>query len=114
MSYLPTGTALRQRRGIPTHNDGAVVIHTGLSVVTACGHIVDIVRDPATKTATVCVKALAYIVPGSDQCDLVQAANMLAERARRFFGTEWTVVPWTPAPDPALKTAGHIPQTIHI
>lgn len=95
MYDVPTGLTNR-KRGIPNYNDGAVVIHTGLSIVTACGHKVDLVRDASTKTATVRVQKIPHVVPGSDECNLVEATDILAERARRFLGAGWTIVKWTP------------------
>ena len=97
-------TGLKQR-GIPTHNSGAVVIHTGLSVVTSCGHVIDLVRDTATKTATVRVTRPDHALPESDH-SLVEAANMLAARAQRCLAG-WTVVRWAPP----RKVAGYIDES---
>ena len=99
MYHVPTDTIKRYRSGIPTDNYGAVVIHTGLSVVTACGHRIDLVRDASAKVATVRVRQIACAALGADECNVTEAADMLAERARRFLGAGWTVVPWKPQED---------------
>lgn len=83
-------------RGIPAKNDGAVVINTGLSVMTTCGHTVDLVRDETSKVAIVRVALTKCTGTAAEQYDLMSAADMLTQRAKRFLGPGWTVVPWQP------------------
>ena len=91
-------------RGIPDddHRD-IIVIHTGLSVI-VCGHLVDIRRDDQRKIATVQVSVIpGYKVTGLEQSILQGTADQLAQRAQRFLGMGWKIVPWV---SPQEKVAG--------
>lgn len=71
-----------------------MAIHTGLSVIVA-GHLIELKRDEKRKTATVIVTSLnGRTATGTDAHALVVAADLLTERARRFFGRQWTVIQW--------------------
>ena len=57
MYEVPTVTDRRSRRERHVTDDGAVVTHTGLSVITR-GYMIDVVRDTAAKVAVVRVVAV--------------------------------------------------------
>ena len=71
-----------------------MAIHTGLSV-TVVGHIISLDRDEKTKRATIVVTLIkGHITTGLEGPAIKVAADLLAQRARRFLGREWTVVEW--------------------
>ena len=113
MYEVLTRTDRRSRRGHHVHDDGAVVTHTGLSVITR-GYMIDVVRDTAAKVAVVRVVAVDadHPPPQVDQQDLKVAADTFAERVIRYLGSEWNVVRWEPQVNEAQpnRVAGYISE----
>jgi len=85
------------RKGIPGQNYIMREIHRGLSMLVR-GCLIDIHRDQARKVATVRVARVTAVMTPQDQIEVFKAADVLAERARRFLGVKWTVVGWAPPP----------------
>lgn len=123
----------RYYKGVPSRNGGDIVVYTGLSVTTACGHTITLHRDPSTNTAEVVVSATKgrSSVGVVDEDALTRAVEIFVARARRFLGMNWTVVSWDgevvgddalPAPEvqeePArpmpTKVAGYISPSCHL
>lgn len=83
----------------------AMSIHTGLSV-TVAGHLIALDRNETTLTAKVVVTVInGHNVTGLEQEAVKLAADLLAERARRFLGLNWTVIPYNPPRDYAKRGA---------
>lgn len=78
-------------------DEGSVMaIHSGL-VVTCCGHRIDISRDELRKVAVVQVWLIdGHTATGLELSAVKVAADLLAERAQRFLGQDWTVARWVP------------------
>ena len=83
-------------RGVPDRSEGSIVIQRGLTMAVR-GHLIDLDRDESAKVARVRVAVVeGYAPTGAEFDDVRKAAGVLAERARRFLGVGWTVVPWVP------------------
>ena len=96
MYKVLTKTDRRSRRGHHVTDDGVVVTHTGLSVITR-GYLIDVVRYEVAKVAVVHVAAVDESKPPQvDQRDLKVAADTFAERVSRSLGAGWDVVKWNP------------------
>lgn len=93
-------------RLVPTKDwSGILTINSGLSVV-VCGHLIDLDRDHERRIATVQVRPVdGQNMTEMDESNIKQASDLLADRARRFLGSLWTVVRWTP-PAGAVGCAG--------
>lgn len=85
------GVSLRRLRHYDDEGARVMAIHTGLSVRVA-GHLIELERDDASRTARVVVNGAPVTTLEVEA--VKAAADMLAERARRFLGIAWTVVPW--------------------
>lgn len=116
MYEVPTRTERQPCRGL-VHDDGAVVTHTGLSVITR-GHLMDVVRYEVAKVAVVRVIPVDSNPLQVDLWDLKVAADTFAERVGRLLGSEWDVVGWEPPHTPETnavqspkgKVAGYIDE----
>lgn len=72
-----------------------VTVNTGLSSSVA-GCIVTIDRDDAARVGTVVVQVPQNIQLMEVQRSAVhQTAKLLGERAKRFLGMKWTIIPWS-------------------
>lgn len=80
-------------KGIPAHNEGNIVIRTGLSVLTKCGHVIRLMRDETNKVATISVSKNTPSAVADTS--LSAAVKMFEARAHRFLTKEWRVVAWT-------------------
>ena len=92
---MRTDTRNQNLRGVPLYeDDGAIVIHTGLSVITR-GHLIEVVRDEDRRVATLHVSVIeGHLVTGVEGPDVQASADLLAQRARRFLGSRWKVLGW--------------------
>lgn len=101
------------RRVVP--DDGVVVTHTGLSVMTR-GHLIDVVRYEVAKVAVIRVVVVDRTASQADPQDLKRAADTFAERVRRSLGQDWDIVRWEPADEQQApvplkgKVAGYIDE----
>lgn len=78
------------------HGEDVITISTGLSVKVV-GHRISLQRDEAKHVAVVVVVPIdGHAVTGLEGPAIKVAADLLAERARRFLSREWTVVDWQP------------------
>jgi hypothetical protein len=95
-TYMPSARRARRiPRGIPVACTGRIVIQTGLSVL-AAGCKIGVAADPATQTASVFVwEPDGYVPTAQGEAEIRVAAALLAERAGRFLGPGWKVVPWS-------------------
>ncbi len=77
--------------------EGVIVVSKGLSAIVA-GHLIDLKRDDERHVAIVCVSAVDDRPPMTqvETSLIVEAAQLLAGRAKRFLGYGWTVVGWKP------------------
>lgn len=83
----------RARRVVPIKDEGVMAIHTGLSV-TVCGHLIELERDEYNKVARLVVKVIeGHKVTGMEGSAVNAAARLLAQRAQRFLGQNWRIVP---------------------
>lgn len=72
-----------------------VTVNTGLSSSVA-GCTVTISRDNRSKVGRVTVDVPDNVVLTEIQRSAVhQTAKLLGERAKRFLGIKWTIVPWS-------------------
>lgn len=85
------------KAGKVAHQESMVMaIHTALSVKVV-GHLVEVKRDTASSRVWIEVSVLpGHVTTGLEGPALKVAADLLAERARRFFGERWTVADWQP------------------
>ena len=86
----------RRRLRLPPYKDANVMaINTGLSV-TVAGHYVYLKRDEQKQVAEVCVNVIeGHQVTGLENEAVIVAARLLAERAQRFLGRGWRIVPYS-------------------
>ncbi len=84
-----------QAKTAPINDEARVMtISTGLSV-TVVGHRISLDRDEKRRIAVVVVTPITnYVVTGLETSAIKAAADLLAQRARRFFGRGWEVVDW--------------------
>lgn len=90
---LRTKNNRRRLNNLP-RDPRVMAIFSGLSV-TVHGYMVELERDTVAKVATVKVRRIAhYPETGLEKPALLIAAKLLAQRAQRFLGKPWRVVPW--------------------
>lgn len=71
---------------VQLHSNPELTTRTGLSVLVR-GSLLSVVADDATKVARVMVMGGVFDEPG-----IGCAARLLSARARRYLGSDWTVV----------------------
>ena len=85
-------------RRVPVKNwDGILVIHKGLTAIVH-GCLIDLDQDHERRVATVCVRPVDQSMPvGAELDEVKEAADLLADRAKRFLGRGWNIIRWNVA-----------------